>query len=152
MILDYIQNAKFYYSLGPRIAFALQKLQSRELEHLPAGRHELQGKDVMFDVVKYDTIAREKGKWEAHRRYIDVQYVVAGVELMGHAHLPTLTASTDYMPEKDATLYTGETGNIVSVSAGMFTIFFPHDAHMPGLIAGAASIPIHKIVAKVRAS
>jgi len=37
--------------------------------------------------MEYQTKPREQGIWEAHRKYIDVQYMIQGSELMGWASI-----------------------------------------------------------------
>jgi YhcH/YjgK/YiaL family protein len=148
MILDHLENATLYYRLGDRLAVALRALQKPELLRADDGRHELQGADVFALVQRYDTKPRDQGRWEAHRRHIDVQYVVSGTEVMGHAQLAGMTVTEPYNAEKDVVFLDGQ-GNFITVAAGMFAIFHPHDAHMPGL-AVAVPAPVHKIVIKIR--
>ncbi len=49
------------------------------------GRHDLDGDDLFALVQEYTTRAADECVWEAHRRYIDVQFVVTGAERMGVA-------------------------------------------------------------------
>ena len=149
MILDHIQNALQYHRLSDHLSIALCALQKPDLLRAEPGRYELQGEDVFALPQRYTTKPHDQGKWEAHRKYIDVQYIVSGTEVMGHALLHNLTVSEPYNEEKDVLFLLGK-GNLLIVSAGMFTIFFPHDVHMPTL-AVAAPAPVHKIVIKVRA-
>ena len=149
MILDRIENASLYYCLGARIELALRALQKADLLNAAPGCYELDGSDVFALCQRYDTKPRELGKWEAHRRNIDVQYVVSGTEVMGHAHLADMQISEPYNEEKDVLFLTGR-GNFFTVTAGMFAIFFPHDVHMPTLSASLPA-PVQKIVVKVRA-
>jgi YhcH/YjgK/YiaL family protein len=76
--------------------------------------------------------------------------MVEGAEVMGCAALADLQVTEPYNVEKDVLFLTG-TGNFFTVSAGMFAIFFPHDAHMPQL-AVTTPAPVRKIVVKVRAA
>ncbi len=148
MIIDHIENSSLYFPLGERIATALRALQTADLLRAEPGRHEIQESEVFALVQKYETKPRKLGVWEAHRRYIDVQYVVSGVEVIGHAHLPNLSVTKPYTDKEDILFAEGD-GNFLTVSAGMFVIFFSHDAHMPSLAAGTPG-PAHKIVVKVR--
>jgi YhcH/YjgK/YiaL family protein len=149
MILDHIQNAGLYYKLGDRLAAGLRALQTDELLRAEPGRIELQGADVFASPQGYVTKPREQGKWEAHRKYIDIQYIVEGPEVMGCAPVGNLQVTEPYNAEKDVMFLTGK-GDFFTVSDGMFAIFFPHDAHMPQLTAGVPA-PVRKIVIKVRA-
>jgi len=146
MIVDRIENAALYRGLGERIALALASLQTpRE-----AGRYELDGDKVFALVQQYQSKPLSEGKWEAHRKYIDVQFVVSGAERIGWTPVDGLTLTESYNEIKDIAFYKGD-GDFVTVPAGTFVILFPEDAHMPG-IAVDAPAPVTKVVVKVRVS
>ncbi|MBI2823500.1 MAG: YhcH/YjgK/YiaL family protein [Planctomycetia bacterium] len=147
MVFDRLENASLYAALHPRLARALAFLRGPDLAQLDCGRHTVEGDDVFALVQEYRTKPRAEGVWEAHRRYIDVQYVARGEECMGYASLTSLVVRQPYDGEKDVVLLDGR-GDFVTVSAGMFTIFWPHDAHMPCLTAGVPE-SVRKIVVKV---
>ena len=131
MILDKLENAQRYFALSEGIKKALEFLQNNDLNSLPAGRHDILDGEVFALVSNYTSKNPDKGKWEAHINYVDVQYVAAGVEKMGFANTENLSVSEEYVPEKDIVFLNGE-GSFVEVPQGYFTIFFPEDAHMPG--------------------
>ena len=112
------------------------------------GRHELDGDKVFALVQQYQTKPLAEGKWEAHRKYIDVQYVAAGVEKIGWAPVSRLKVTELYDETKDVAFYTGK-GDFVTVPAGWFVILFPEDAHMPSIAVDAPS-PVTKVVVKVK--
>lgn len=147
MIFDALANSGIYVGLGNRLADTLKYLQETDLASLPVGRIDLDGDRLYVLVQEYNTRSLEQGKWEAHRRYIDVQYVTSGVERMGFANLGTMQLAEN-IPEKDFQALSGS-GNFVDVFAGSFVVFFPEDAHMPGLCVEQHE-PIRKVVLKVR--
>jgi YhcH/YjgK/YiaL family protein len=98
-------------------------------------------------VQQYDTKSRDKGLWEAHRRYIDVQFVASGIETMGYAPIGNCTVTQEYSSEKDCALFSGK-GDFLTAPAGTFLVFFPEDVHMPCL-ATEGSVPVRKVVVKV---
>jgi YhcH/YjgK/YiaL family protein len=147
MIIDSIQNRARYERLGTGIAKALEYLARTDVSKVATGRYDLDGDNVYALVQRYDTRPREKGVWEAHRRYIDVQFVASGVESMGYAPIGSLTVTQPYAADKDCVLLAG-TGDFVTAAAGTFVVFFPEDAHMPCL-ACVASQAVCKVVVKV---
>jgi YhcH/YjgK/YiaL family protein len=147
MIFDTLENALRYTGLGSGLPAALKYLLETDLASLPLGRTDLDGKRLYVLVQEFTTKPLEQGKWEAHRRYIDVQYVASGQERMGFANLCTMQLG-EYHPEKDFQALNG-TGNQVDVFAGAFVIFFPEDAHMPGLCVDQPE-PVRKVVLKVQ--
>jgi YhcH/YjgK/YiaL family protein len=146
MIFDTFDNHRRYLNIA-LLAPALEFLASADLSALPVGRTDLRGDDLYVLVQEYITRPPEECKWEAHRRYIDVQYVEKGCERMGFAHIRSLRAG-EYLPEKDFLPLSGA-GHHVDVFAGSFVVFFPEDAHMPGMSAGTPE-PVRKIVLKIK--
>lgn len=148
MIADLLTNASLYESIGPRIAAAFRFLGQPGLLELATGRHEIDGDGVYALVSEYHPKPLSHGKWEAHQKYIDLQYVAAGVERIGVAPIGRLQAG-DYNPAKDMTILTGS-GDYLTVAAGQFMILWPGDAHMPGLDAGIPGL-VRKVVVKILA-
>jgi YhcH/YjgK/YiaL family protein len=147
MIIDQLKNASQYFGTHPRLESAFKYLRNTDLGKIEAGRYEIQGADLFVLVQNYDSKAREKGRWEAHRKYIDIQYVYKGTELIGYANIDALQAGT-YDDAKDFWEFKGN-GDFLKVAAGTFLVLFPQDGHMPG-IAVSGSEPVKKIVVKVR--
>ena len=147
MIIDQLQNTSLYYGIGDRIATALRYLLDADLAALTPGRHDIDGDDVFALIQEYDSKPREEGAWEAHRQYLDVQYVVSGEERIGFANTERLQAG-EYDAENDFLPLEGE-GDFLEMQAGTFMILAPQDAHMPG-IALADPQPMKKVVMKVR--
>jgi len=147
MLIDHLRNAEAYACLQPGLAQALAFLASAPLATLAPGRHAIADDRVFALVQDYATKPREQGFWEAHRRFIDVQYVVSGTELLGYAPLDSLTVTEPYAADRDLVLLAGA-GDMLTVRAGTFVILFPRDAHMPGLACGAPA-PVRKVVVKV---
>ncbi len=85
---------------------------------------------------------------EAHRKFLDIQYVVKGEETVGWAPLNTLTPAGEFSEEKDVGMYAGKV-EFVRVTAGNCYVVFPEDAHMPGVTLGETA-PVHKLVIKLK--
>lgn len=149
MITDNIRNASLYYGVSDEIKTAFKYLTSHDLSTLDPGKHQIDGDRMYLLVVDYDTKPLEQGKWEIHRRYIDVQYVVHGSETMGRTIVDDLTTIEAYDSEKDIEFLTGE-GAFFTMNQGDFAVFFPDDAHMPGMTA-ASSQAVRKAVIKILA-
>jgi len=148
MIVDTLDNAARYFGLGERIALALQYLQDNDCTKLAVEEIPIRGDQVYVLVQDNTTKPREQGVWESHRKYVDVQFVAAGVEEMGYANIKTLTEKTSYDEKDDYGLFEGA-GSFVTVPAGSFTIFFPEDGHIPGCAVDDKPAAVRKIVVKV---
>ena len=149
MIIDRLEKASLYQGVHKRLAAAFDYLQKTDLDKVePGGTHEIEGRKVYVMVQQYETKPMEKGRWEAHRKYIDVQYVHQGAERFGYANLLELKPG-NYDEAKDFLSLEGEgKGDFFLVRQGTFVILFPQDAHMPGM---AVSTPrtVKKFVVKV---
>jgi len=145
MIFDMLSNSYLYSDITPRLKTAFDYLSSTDLATLPAGRIDLDGDHVYVLVQEYTTKPLEEGKWEAHRRYLDVQYILSGSERIDFALTNTMKLG-DYIEERDFQAMSGS-GSTLNLKAGSFAVFFPQDAHMPGLAVGAPS-QVKKIVVK----
>lgn len=148
MIIDTLENAARYFVLGERIEAALKYLQVNDCTALPVGKIPIQGDQIFALVQDNTTKPRSQGVWEAHRKYIDVQFVAAGVEEMGYANIQTLTVKKPYDEQAEYALFDGD-GSFVTVPAGSFTIFFPQDAHIPGSAVSDQPAAVRKVVIKV---
>jgi len=133
MILDRLENAAMYRPLGKRIAAALDYLRQTDFSKVADGRHELDGDRLYVMVQQYQTRPLAEATWEAHRQYLDVQYVIQGAERIGYAALrDNVTVQRPYDAEKDV-IFFDAAGDFVSLRVGDFVIFSPHDIHAPGL-------------------
>lgn len=147
MILDSLKNAHLYTNVSERIALGLKYLQETDLASLEPGKYEIDGTNVYAAVSAYDSRALEQGKWEAHKKYIDIQYIVSGAERMFYSNISNMEEATEYNETKDVLFYKGN-GDALTVNAGYFAIFFPEDVHMPN-IAVDAPAPVKKVVVKI---
>lgn len=148
MIFDVIKNAHWYYGAGHRIEKGLRWLQTTDIAKLEPGRHEIDGDDCFALVMNYETKLLEQGAWEAHRKYLDIQYVASGTEKMGYANIGSMQTSVEYDETKDLMFLKGE-GDFLVMRPGSFGIFGPEDVHMPAMALDAPR-PVKKIVVKVR--
>lgn len=147
MIFDSLQNISIYRAVSRNMAAAVDFLLQPANLDLPAGRHAIDGDRVFALVQQYTTKPLADGFWEAHQRYIDVQFVLSGEEAMQFAPIALMSQKEPYNAEKDFSVFTGA-GQQLIVCDRQFAIFFPHDVHMPQLAVTAPS-PVHKIVLKV---
>jgi len=147
MIIDTLKNASFYAGLNSRLVQGLEYLKKTDFSSLAPGKYEIDGSNLFALVQQYETNPREKGKWEAHRKYIDIQYIAKGTECMGYTNIDTLKVTQPYSDKDDYLLLEGK-GDYLTVPAGTFVVFAPQDAHMPGL-ALTTPQPVVKVVVKV---
>jgi len=148
VIVDRLENAELYSGLGETLAAGLRFLQDNDVAAMAPGRREIAGEDLFAMVQEYEPKPAEQGLWEAHRRYIDIQYIARGVERIGYANVCRLAIQREYDADNDAMFLEGQ-GDLFMLREGMFAIFWPEDAHMPGLEAESRG-QVKKVVVKVK--
>ncbi len=142
---------------GAALAYAEEMLQPgtpgyQRLFHWPDGAAEkVELGEGLFAVEQvYLTRTRAEGFFESHRRYIDVQIVVGGVEIMEVASLGRLTVTQDYDPGRDyQKLADPGDASCLRVQPGEAAVFFPADAHLTSLQVAGRPSRVHKTVVKV---
>ena len=139
------ENLKNYEMSHSRFEIALQALKNLVKENA-----EIDGKDVFASVQEYDTKPALEKKFEIHRDYIDIQYIVSGEEIMGSESIDKLTPLGDYKP--DAQFFAlNEDYDKIKLEANDFAIFFPSEPHAPGIAVNDIPSKVKKIVVKVLA-
>lgn len=146
MILDHIKNLENY--AGSSIYAALQKIQATDFSQLEDITYEVEGRDLYFFINSYPT-RLENDKPEAHRKYIDIQYMIRGTEKMAVGQLDAMTEEVEAKPQNDVWFYHGPT-DTVTVEEGMFAVFYPNDAHAPCLTHDGSCSSVRKAVFKVK--
>lgn len=149
MIADTLKNRSQYASISPRIKAGFDYLAKTDFSKIEAGKYEIDGSNLFALVQVYDSITKDQGKWECHKDYIDIQYVVEGVEQIGVQNIDFLKVTTEYNPEKDIAFLSGE-GDFVTLSKGSYGVFFPQDAHMPKVAPGDKPGKVKKVVLKIK--
>jgi len=149
MIFDHISNASRYELLGPSFKQAFDFLRMNNLELLERGRHDIDGSALFMLVQDNVTKPESEGFWEAHRRYIDLQYLFRGAERIGFGRVPDMRLKS-HDEARDLSVLEGE-GFYANLEAGCFMVLWPDDAHMPGIAINEPE-SVRKIVFKIAVS
>ncbi len=149
MIQDTLDNCSRYEVLSPRFAKAFAFLRTVDGTQ-SLGRHEIDGDRTFALVQAYATKPLDSALFEAHRKYIDVQFVYRGRETILWAPLAAMKEQTmAYDEAKEAALWKLVPDvTPLHLSAGHFAILFPQDAHAP-CVEWEESATVFKVVVKV---
>ena len=149
MIIDKIENARLYKAIHPTIGKALEYIENAHFSDLPMGRSDIDG-DKLYVILKdYQTKPIEtENLLESHRAYIDLQYIIEGVEQMGITMQNGQVPNKQYDAKDDYMLFE-ETYDLITIRKGMFAIFFPDDLHMPDMTTDQPTY-VKKAVFKVK--
>lgn len=145
------------YRFSKAVAPAFEFLKKLDLG-IPDGEYEISGRSIYASVMTYDTAGTPPEMLETHRKYVDIQYAVTGVEVLFATLLNTngMQIRTPYDPLKDAEFfYPPEQQELarLEMRPGMFAVFFPWDAHLGrGASIAAGAMTIRKVVVKTELS
>jgi len=150
MIVDKLENANLYTGISEKIASALEILKDPAIADKADGRYDIDGDNLYYMVQRYAAGPIKDGRVEAHKKYIDVQFVASGCEVIGYVPIDSLEIDVPYDEKSDVVFYkTPESLSSMKICKGMFCILFPADGHMPGRICCESS-EVCKIVVKIR--
>ena len=150
MILDTIDNTHLCTGLHAGFAKAFEILRDSTLSQKEDGRYTVDGDKVYYMIQRYTTRPMSQGKLEAHRKYIDIQFLLSGEELLGYAPVKDLTVAEKYNPQKDIAFFnTPKDVTKIKLEPGLFCILFPDDAHLPCCHL-AEPAEARKVVIKIR--
>ena len=147
MIFDTLDNVNNYEGLG-RVYTALKFLSETDFSKIDLGRYELDGDNIFYMVQSYDT---DPGKTinGAHKKYIDIQYMVEGEEIIGVADISCDKELTEAKEENDVWFYNCKTEPL-TLSAGKYMVLYPNDLHCPGVATNGTALTCRKVVVKVK--
>lgn len=150
MIADKIKNAHRYYSLHPEFKAVFEGL-AKLTAASGRVRYEVDGDNAFFSLSEYENKPAGECRFEAHREYIDIQYVLEGHEHIDVADAADLDVVEDFTDGGDCAFYGDAAGfNVADLHAGEFVILFPGEAHRPLVAPGGVPVKTVKAVAKIR--
>ncbi|MBQ3311182.1 YhcH/YjgK/YiaL family protein [bacterium] len=150
MIKDSLEYIKNYFGLSDKIKLGLQYLAETDFSKLEKGKYEILGNEVFVNIQDYDTKPKNEGKWEAHRKYIDIQYIISGSEKIGVGSLKDFSSLIPYDDQKDLEfLETKKRTQFIDLGKKEFMILYPNDVHMPQIIRDDSSKHVRKAVLKI---
>jgi biofilm protein TabA len=123
-------------------------LESTTFSGLDPGRHEVMGENLFYMINQYVTKEAESVKFEAHQKYIDLQYVTDGEEIIGVACFEHARETNPYGAEKDVAFYTVSQAEYHKASPSEYFVFFPEDLHQPGVMV-RDPLEVRKVVFKI---
>lgn len=148
MILDTWNNKSIYANIHPLFPAAFEYINKLLKNPVQPGTYEIQGESLFAKVQEYKT--RTEGYLEVHDAYIDIQYIVDGIECVEYAFRDGLMPATPYNAKEDV-LFLMDRAETTGfpLTAGSFAIFFPEDAHKPAMCIDMPKT-VKKVVVKVK--
>jgi biofilm protein TabA len=145
--IDKRKMAESYYKFKSRWDMAFKFLKDNDLTTL-TGTHNIDSTNVYVIAVDYNSKDKSDTRYESHKRYVDIQYVAVGEEMMGKTTMDSAEVAVPYSEANDIAYYKFDGGNYYKATPKNFFIFFPGELHRPSIKVGE-SVPIKRIVVKV---
>jgi YhcH/YjgK/YiaL family protein len=139
-----------YFKHKDRWDKAFTFLKENDLTKLEVKRYDLDGDNVYALISEYLTKNEDEARYEAHQKYIDIQYVISGKEQIGIAPMSMKKEILEpYDTTRDIMFLTVNQIKNLKANPDRFFIFFPDDIHRPGLKDGE-NLQVRKVVIKVK--
>lgn len=150
MIVDRFENWERYFhgKVGKLVLSHIKGLN----ENSPDTEMEpLYGEDIKARVMSYTTKDIAEAVFEAHKKYVDIQFTLSGEEGIGWIPEVMAQVKTDYDLEKDVRFYNVDTSkiNIIQNVPGQFVVLFPGEVHGAGICLQKKIITVKKCVIKI---
>jgi YhcH/YjgK/YiaL family protein len=146
MIVDHIDNWRLYSGAHSLFSIGFECLQDTDWSNVADGRFEISGDDVFAIVDRRIGKGKQTAALEVHRRYIDIQYMVRGRDVMGYRALTDCYSPETFDVDRDVAFLGERPQSWFDVKQNCFAIFYPTDAHAPM----GTTEEFHKVVVKVR--
>lgn len=150
MIKNSLKYTKNYYRLSDKVKLALEYLEQNDLKERENGRYDILGDEVYINVQDYTSKPETQGKWEAHRKYIDIQFMIKGSEKIGVGEIDNYQTTEAYDEAKDLEFLdaTKNKYQFINMNENDFIILYPQDVHMPQIAMNTPSY-VKKAVVKI---
>lgn len=146
--IDKVEFARQYEANRSWWDKAFAYLKETDLSSLKAGRYPIDGDNVYAMVTDGPPKEFDSSKYESHKNYLDIHYVISGKEKIGATPVSSATITQSYMPDRDLMFYSGG-GKYYEADPSVFFIFFPKTAHRPGIKVDGYNV-VKKLVIKIR--
>ena len=147
MVLSDLKNHTCYKNLHPLFEKAFSYLLNKDLNAISDGKHEIESDDLFAIISKPGNSSSDPIMLEAHKKYIDIHYIIEGSETFGWkevTHCKNQEGIFDI--EKDYILYNDQMFTSIILQKNNFVIVYPEDAHSPGINTNN----LHKVVLKIK--
>lgn len=132
MIFGNVSQLTDFSFLEERVLACFKYAQMHDLKALEPGTYEIDGDQLFVNIVEYTTRAAEECSWEAHRKYLDIHFMLNGEEQIDLCFIENMRQK-EFEPDKDFLPMEGEPSAHVVLKQGDFLVCYPHDGHRPSI-------------------
>ena len=149
MIVDHLNRYDLYKGIHKRIDRAVSIIKQMEFDSLEPKMYEIDGEEIFFNLIEYETKLEEERFWESHKKYIDLHYILEGKEFIGYEQFSKMNIKEDYNEVDDYFLLEGSLQSKIMLQKNDFMILYPNDVHMTG-IKVVEREKVRKVVFKIK--
>ena len=147
MIVCAIKDLEKFLGLNKNFVTVIEFLKNNNIKELPIGKTDVDGDNVFISTQEFEGKTKEIAKLETHIKYIDIQMPFSTTENIGWKNIYNLNMPTQpYNENDDIAFFDDEATSYIALQPGECVIFFPEDAHAPGIANGK----LRKAVIKVK--
>lgn len=151
MIYGELKDIKNYKGISENLDKAIECIESGIYKEGELGKCEIDGDNVFFSRQSLVTEPIEKRFFEGHHKYIDIQIVVEGEEIIGYSPRSNVIRTTPWNQETDFEKYEGDVDHMFLLDGTTFIIIFPEEPHMPLIHGEEGPKEVRKVVFKIKA-
>jgi YhcH/YjgK/YiaL family protein len=138
MIRDNIKNIDTYKDISPLFREATEIMKKIWAgDKAPCDTVVVQEGCLTYRILLNENRKNPVGaRFEAHKKFIDVHFLLEGSEAAHISDPKDLTETVPYIEERDIAFYEGDKALTMTLVPGDFYVTFPWDAHAPDLDTG----------------
>lgn len=146
MIIDSLENISIYKDIPQNVIDFIKNLTPQ----IELGRYEIDSNSYA-NIEEYETKKISDCKFEAHKKYIDIQMLLLGIEELDYTPVKGLKISEEYDNNRDIMFFENPDRILDSVilATGKFALIYPHEAHRPQMAFRGESKKVKKVVVKI---
>ena len=152
MIFDKIENLSRYSLLDKNFNKIIEFISKKNLNDIEDGKYIIEEENLYVNIETYNTKREQEGKLEAHRKYIDLQYIIKGQERFAICDIQDIEkVIEEYNSERDIIFFASKAKQFIEARSGEFLIFDENCVHMPQFrIKDDISDKVKKAVFKIK--
>lgn len=145
MIIETPAGLAAYAGLNPLLLEVATFIATHDLSALPDGKHVIIPEEAWVNIQSIKPKDKADAKIETHNKMVDVQIPLDAPETMGYKPRASME-ECPYDEDKDITFHPGLADTYFTLMPGQCAVFFPSDAHAPGI----TDKPLRKAVFKIK--
>lgn len=149
MIVDQINNYGLYIGKNEKIDRAISYIKEMDFQNLEPKMYGVDGDEIFFNLIEYETKEEEERFWESHKKYIDLHFILEGKEFIGYEQFNRMKVKENYHEADDYYLLEGNLQSKVLLQKDDFMILYPEDVHMTALKVDESE-RVRKVVFKIK--